>query len=631
VRSPSLWRRLFAFAGPAYLVSVGYMDPGNWATDIKGGASFGYELLWILLMANLMALLLQTLSARLGIVAGRDLAQACRESYSRPIALALWVLCEIAIAACDLAEVIGTVIGLYLLFDLPLLYGLVVTTFDTLLLLAIQRLGIRKMEAFILALVSTIGVCFLIEIVLVQPPWGEVARGLVPAVHGSAPFAFSRIEALVVAVGILGATVMPHNLYLHSALVQTRQIAPTPEGKKQACRYNLLDSAVALNLAFLVNAAILVLAATAFANWKELNIPADKDGLPDIQLQDAPKLLREVLGTRVAPIAFALALLCSGQSSTLTGTLAGQITMEGFVKLRLRPWVRRLLTRLLAIVPAVIVILVVGERSMMNLLVLSQVVLSLQLPFAVVPLLQCTSDRRRMGEFANPLWVRILGWVCLTIIVALNAYLIADQVGDWIEAAGPYAIWLELTVVPLIGGCGLLLAWLIAAPWLTATRVSRPEEAARDVALVVAAELTEPSYTRIGVALDHSERDVITLRHAAALARRHGAELVLLHVVEGVGGQVHGQNAADLERRTDQVYLEALARALQEGGVAVRAVLRFGAPPQELCRAVEQEHLDLLVLGSHGHRLLADWLLGETADPVRHAVKIPVLVVREPA
>jgi manganese transport protein len=625
VEYPRFWRRLFAFFGPAYLVSVGYMDPGNWGTDIEGGAKFGYELLWVLLMSNVMALLLQALAARLGIITGRDLAQACRENYSRPLGAVLWVLCEIAVTACDLAEVIGTVVGLQLLFGLEPIYGLLLTLLDTFLFLAIQRLGIRKMEAFILVLVLTIAICFLIEIVLAQPDWREVAGGFLPPLRTSAPFVFSSTEALLVAVGILGATVMPHNLYLHSALVQTRRIPPTTAGRRQACWYNLIDSAVALNGAFFVNAAILIVAAATFFD----RLPAEQ--VQDIQLQDAHQMLHTVLGTQAAPIAFAIALIASGQSSTLTGTLAGQVVMEGFVNFRIRPWVRRLITRSVAIVPAAVVIGWVGGSSLMELLILSQVVLSFQLPFAVVPLIQLTSDRKQMGGFANPGWVRVLGWMVTAIIIALNTYVVGDKIGEWLEAAGPYALWLELTVVPVAAGCGLLLLWLIVRPWLIALgQPAAVGPGARHEALLVAQDLTGPLYRRIGVGVDRSARDSITLRHAVALARGYDAEIVLIHVVEGVGGQVHGEAAADLERQGDQAYLEQLAESLRQDGLRVRSLLCFGDPAQEISKAATQEHLDLLVLGSHGHGFLGDRLFGETTGTVQHAVHIPVLAVREP-
>jgi manganese transport protein len=626
VSYPGFAKRLFAFLGPAYLISVGYMDPGNWATDIAGGARFSYELVWVLLMSNAMAVLLQTLSARLGIVSGRDLAQACGESYSRPLAATLWILCEIAVAACDLAEVIGTVIGLNLLFGIAPLFGLIITAFDTLLFLAIQRLGIRKTEAFIVMLVGTIGLCFLIELALAQPEWKAVLGGFAPYLQSSPPFVFSSPQALYVAIGILGATVMPHNLYLHSALVQTRRIPPSPEGFRQACRYNLIDSVVALNLAFFVNAAILITAAATFYHHPEL-----WEGHGEIQLQDAHELLHRVLGTRLAPIAFAVGLLAAGQSSTMTGTLAGQVVMEGFVNLRMRPWTRRLVTRLLAIIPAVVTVAVFGANQMTNLLVLSQVILSLQLPFAVVPLLHFTSERARMGQFANPRWVQVLGWITTAIIIGLNAELLASTIGDWISSAGSRGIWIDVAVVPAAIAIGLLLAWLIVRPWVIGQPLGpTAESAGRSTARGVASRISEPVYRRIGVALDHSPSDDVTLAHAAALARHHQAELVLIHVVEGVGGQLHGSESRDLERQGDQAYLEQLTRALRQGGTAAHSVLRFGHPARELSRTVDDEKIDLLVLGSHGHGKIGDWLFGETTGTVRHAVQIPVLAVRDP-
>jgi len=388
---PSLWRRVFAFAGPAYLVSVGYMDPGNWATDLEGGARFGYQLLWVLVLSNAMAILLQTLSARLGIVAGRDLAQACREQYPKPVAWALWVLCEIAIAACDLAEVIGAAIGLNLLFGLPLMWGVVLTAADTLLILWLNRYGIRVLETIILGFVTVIGGCFLLQVWLAKPEWGGVAAGLVPRIDGN---------SLYVAIAMLGATVMPHNLYLHSSLVQTRRIGASNGEKRRACKYNLVDSVIALNAALLVNGAILIVAAATFY----------RNGIMVTEIQQAHELLAPLLGTTLASAAFALALLCAGQSSTITGTMAGQIVMEGFLNFRMRPWLRRLITRLVAVTPAVLTIHYAGEAATYQLLIFSQVVLSLQLPFAVLPLIQFTSDRERMGEFVNPRWVKVLAW-----------------------------------------------------------------------------------------------------------------------------------------------------------------------------------------------------------------------------
>src|SRR4051794_36154206 len=404
-RHLSIWKRMFAFAGPAYLVSVGYMDPGNWATDLEGGAKFGYQLLWVLVMSNLMAVLLQTLSARLGIVSGRDLAQACRESYPRPVAISLWVLCEIAIAACDLAEVLGAAIGLNLLFGIPLLIAVLLTSVDTLFLLWFSRFGIRVIEGFVLALISIIAICFAFEIFLAKPVVSDILTGLIPRIND---------KSLYIAIGILGATVMPHNLYLHSALVQTRRIGASEEDKRVACRFNLIDSVVALNGALFVNAAILIIAASVFFTR----------GIAVTEIQQAHLLLAPLLGTAAGSVVFAIALLCSGQSSTLTGTMAGQIVMEGFLNFRMRAWLRRLLTRLVAIAPAALTIITVGEKGTYKLLILSQVVLSMQLPFAVIPLIHFTSDERRMGQFANKRWVRILSWITAGVIVALNIRLV---------------------------------------------------------------------------------------------------------------------------------------------------------------------------------------------------------------
>lgn len=383
VRHMGSFRRLFSFVGPAYLISVGYMDPGNWATDIEGGSCFGYTLIWVLLMSNLMAILLQTLSARLGIVTGRDLAQGCRREYARPLRLFLWVLAEIAITATDLAEILGTIIGLNLLFGLPYMWGAAVTIFDTFLLLGIQRLGVRKMEAFIVMMVATIGACFVIEVFLAKPDWGGIASGFVP-----------RLEpgALYIAIGMIGATVMPHNLYLHSSLVQTREIADTEAGRAEAYKFNLIDLTIALNAAFLVNAAILIMSAADFHSR----------GIVVTEIQQAHDLLKPVLGSSIAPVGFAIALLAAGQSSTLTGTHSGQIVMEGFLNIRMRPWLRRLVTRSLALGPAVAVIALAGDGGIYKLLILSQVILSLQLPFAVIPLIHFTSDRKKYGRLRQP-------------------------------------------------------------------------------------------------------------------------------------------------------------------------------------------------------------------------------------
>lgn len=443
------FRRLLFFAGPAYLVSVGYMDPGNWATDIEGGARFGYMLVWVLLMSNLIAVLLQTLSARLGIVTGYDLAQGCRREYSPPLNFFLWILAEIAIAATDLAEALGTIIGLNLLFGLPLLWGCAVTAFDTFLLLAIQRFGVRKMEAFIVMLVGTIGACFLIEIFLSKPHWGGIAGGFVPHMDPS---------ALYIAIGIIGATVMPHNLYLHSSIVQTRAVSNTVTGKTEACKFNLIDSAVALNIAFFINAAILIVAAANFFSR----------GILVTEIQQAHSLLEPLLGSKIAPIAFALALLAAGQSSTLTGTLSGQIVMEGFLNLRMRPWVRRLLTRSIALIPAVIVIALTGSAGTYKLLIFSQVILGLQLPFAVVPLIHFTSDLKKMGPFASASWVKLIAWIAAAVIVLLNIKLVFSTITGWLTAG---SIWLWFILVPVVLLMLGVLAYIIFSPFFRTGKI----------------------------------------------------------------------------------------------------------------------------------------------------------------
>jgi len=403
------WRKILAFAGPGYMVAVGYMDPGNWATDLAGGAQFGYTLLSVILASNLMAILLQGLASKLGVVTGRDLAQACRDHYSKPVGFLLWVACEIAIAACDLAEVIGTAIALNLLFNIPIAYGVLITALDVLIVLYLQNKGFRLLEALVIALIATVGACFLFEIILAQPPFLAVMRGFVPSKE-----VIRNPTMLYLAVGILGATVMPHNLYLHSSIVQTRQYDETVSGKREAVRFAFIDSTIALTLALFINAAILIIAAASFHT-------SGHSGVGEIQ--DAYKLLTPLLGAGASAV-FALALLASGQNSTLTGTLAGQIVIEGFLNIRIRPWLRRLITRAIAIIPAVVVAILYGESGTARLLVLSQVILSIQLSFAVFPLVQFTSERAKMGEFTNPVWLKVLAYVVAFIIVGLNIWLL---------------------------------------------------------------------------------------------------------------------------------------------------------------------------------------------------------------
>jgi manganese transport protein len=408
------WRKMLAFAGPGYLVAVGYMDPGNWATDLAGGARYGYTLLSVILISNLMAILLQALAVRLGIASGRDLAQACRDSYSTPVTVVLWILCEIAIAACDLAEVIGAAIALNLLFGLPLIWGVCITALDVLVVLFLQHRGFRYVEALVIALIVSIALCFAVEIWWAAPALGEVAAGFIPRAQ-----VVTDPAMLYIALGILGATVMPHNLYLHSSIVQTRKYVDTLASKTEAIRFATIDSSVALMSALFINAAILIISAAAFHGTGNENV-AD--------IGDAYKLLSPLLGTSAAGVLFAVALLCSGQNATLTGTLAGQIVMEGFMNIRLRPWLRRLITRLIAIVPAVIVVALYGEQGTGALLIFSQVILSLQLPFAVFPLVRFTTDRYKMGEFTAPRWVGALAWGVAVIIAALNVWLLYQTV-----------------------------------------------------------------------------------------------------------------------------------------------------------------------------------------------------------
>jgi manganese transport protein len=410
--TPSFWRKLAAFTGPGFLVAVGYMDPGNWATDLAGGARFGYALLAVILISNLMAILLQHLCIKLGVATGRDLAQACRDHYARPTVWFLWVLCEIAIAACDLAEVVGSAIGLQLLFGIPLVWGCLITASDVLLVLYLQTKGFRYIEAIVITLIIIIGGCFTAELIFSKPSLGGVLLGFVPGPH-----ILANQEMLYVSIGILGATVMPHNLYLHSSIVQTRKFEQTPEGRREAIKFATIDSSGALMLALFINAAILILSAAVF-HWSGHREVAE--------IQDAYKLLSPLLGVGAASVLFAVALLASGQNSTLTGTLAGQIVMEGFLNFRIKPWLRRLITRLIAIVPAIIVIGLFGEGKTTELLIASQVCLSMQLGFAVWPLMRFTGERRKMGEFANDLWIKILGWTTAGIIIVLNVKLLLD-------------------------------------------------------------------------------------------------------------------------------------------------------------------------------------------------------------
>jgi manganese transport protein len=605
-------RRMFAFAGPAYLVAVGYMDPGNWATDIAAGSRYGYALVWVLVMSNGMAILLQSLSARLGLVSGRDLAQACRDRYPGPINFALWILCEIAIAATDLAEVVGSAIGLELLFGIPLLYGVLITALDTFLILFLHQAGIRKMEAFILVLVGTIGGCFLFEILVSRPDLPGIARGILPSLPDS--------DALYFAIGILGATVMPHNLYLHSSLVQSRRVEKTARGIHQSLKYNLIDSVVALNMALFINAAILIMAAAVF----------HRVGLFDVaEIQDAYQLLAPIVGSALAPILFAVALISAGQSSTITGTLAGQIVMEGFVNIRLRPWLRRIVTRAVAIVPAILTIVLFGERSTGGLLVLSQVVLSLQLSFAVIPLIHMVSDRKLMGAFAIRAWVKLLSWSTAGIIVVLNAKLVIDEVAVWVGKGGTSGMLARGVAVPIVAAVGILLLFILLDPFLLGRRKWR---APVNVHAGPEVEDVEPArpFGKIAAALDFGDTDFEVLSRAASLAASSRCTLLLIHVVESAGALALGHEIGDTESQKDLERLKRYAIDLGKYDVDVEVELGFGSPVRVLPEMVARHGVELLVVGAHGHRGFSDWLYGSTIDELRHRLNISVLVVGRP-
>ncbi len=616
-KKPGL-RQFLAFLGPAYLVSVGYMDPGNWATDLAGGAEFGYALIWVLLMSNLMAILLQTLAARLGVVTGHDLAQACRAEYSPKINAILWVLAEVAIAATDLAEVLGTIIALKLLFNLPLLWGCLVTAFDTFLLLYLQRWGMRQVEAVILALVATIGACFLIQIFMARPDMAGIVSGLRPTMPDG---------ALYVAIGILGATVMPHNLYLHSALVQTRRIGSDRRSKAMACRYYLLDSTIALNLAFFVNMAILVVSAAVFF----------RHGVKVASIEKAYELLPSFLG-QAAPILFGIALLCAGQSSTLTGTLAGQIVMEGYLHLRIAPWLRRLITRLLALIPAVLVISLAGEQ------------------FDGRP------DHPEPGDLEPPALVRRdppdplhvesaeHGHLCHAVVGACpglddrrghrraqrqagrRSDQPVDRPGDGIREIH------RADPIKLAGGSGsvractsavgALLVWVTIKPIVRRSPPWLPKPA---VKLDWMAALRPRTLSRIGVALEHDLADTEILNRALGLAQTQASpsELVLLHVVDTPVTRVLGAETADRETGADERYLADLVAALRDRGYSARSVLLYGPDPAgELVTYLRHDPVDLLVVGSHGHGMVRDLLLGQTVDRVRHSLEVPMLIAR---
>jgi manganese transport protein len=604
----SAFRKILAFFGPAYLISVGYMDPGNWATDLAGGSQFGYALIWVLLMSNIMALLLQSLSARLGIVTQRDLAQASRETYPKFINYILYFLAEIAIAACDLAEVLGMAIGINLLFGIPLIEGVIITVLDTFLLLFLINKGIRKMEAFIIALVAIIGFSFIFEMIFAQPEIGEVIKGIIPSLPNEA--------ALYIAIGIIGATVMPHNLYLHSSLVQTRKFDRSTSGIKQALKYNFIDSTIALNLAFFVNAAILILAAATFY----------KNGLFEVaEIQDAHKLLAPMLGTKWAPILFAVALIAAGQSSTITGTLAGQIIMEGYLNLRIQPWVRRIITRLIAIVPAVIVILVFGESVTGKMLIFSQVILSLQLGFAIIPLIHFVSDKTKMKGFHIGIYTQIASWIVAAIIVSLNAKLVYNQIREWLTTAeNPIYLW--FTVVPISIAFLILLLYIVFKPFVTKSKTNILNHSPHNLNLRFS---TQASYDKknIAISVDFSAADEVAINHAFELGGKE-AKYTLIHIVETVGAIVYGENIEDHETQIDAKLLQSYSAMLTQKGFVVETKLGFGKPAKIIPKIINEGPFDLLVMGTHGHRGFKDLLFGTTVHKLRHDISIPLFIVK---
>ena len=614
------WKKIFSFLGPAYLVSVGYMDPGNWATDLAGGSKYGYTLIWVLLMSNLMALLLQSLSARLGIVRGRDLAQANRETYPKGINFILWILAEIAIAATDLAEVLGMAIGIQLLTGLPLIWGVSITVFDTFLLLYLQRLGIRKMEAFIIALIAVIGFCFLINIIIAQPQLFDVLKGFIPSLPDAKDLyaaknmtnALPKETALYLAIGIIGATVMPHNLYLHSALVQTRKIRKDKKGIKEALRFSFIDSTIALNIAFLINAAILILAATVFF----------KTGRTDVgEIKQAHELLSPMLGSTFASTLFAIALIASGQSSTVTGTLAGQIVMEGYLRLRINPLMRRLITRLLAIIPAIIVIAIFGEDRVDSLLIFSQVILSLQLGFAVIPLIHFTSDKKTMGEFAIKPLIKFLAWLVASVLVYLNVKMVTGEASDFFATSDSMTGKIVIIIAGILFGA--LLIYSIIFPLISKKSIGSIQMHPEIVGLQ---NIDIPVYRKIAVALDFSEKDTKLLAAAIGQAKEDTV-FILIHIVESASAILLGDQTADYETQKDKERLDLFVKELREKGYQAEGILGFRHSAKEIVRIVKEENADILVVGAHGHTGLKDFIYGETVNAVRHELKIPVLVV----
>ncbi|WP_294182095.1 Nramp family divalent metal transporter [uncultured Clostridium sp.] len=606
-KGKSFYKKLMAFIGPAYLVSVGYMDPGNWATDIAAGSKFGYKLIWVILISNIMAIFFQTLCARLGIVTGKDLAQACRSHYNKFVNYILWILCEIAIVSTDIAEVLGTAIGLNLIFKLPIIYGVIITGFDTLLLLFLDRFGIRKIEAFIISLIAIIGISFFMEIIISKPDYHGIVLGFIPTLPGK--------DALFIAIGIIGATIMPHNLYLHSSIVQTRNIERTKNGLKQAVKFNNIDSLVALNLAFLVNAAILILAASVFHR-------SGNYGVDDIL--KAHKLLEPVLGSTLAPILFGIALIAAGQSSTITGTYAGQIVMEGFIHLRVQPWVRRLITRILAIIPSILTILYFGDSATGELLIISQVILSLQLAFALIPLIHFVSSRNLMKDFVISKKSQITAWFLSALIIYLNIRLVIEVFASWLSKNNlKYTKYLSMSICILLG---ILLIYIILEPIVNKSE----NKVAVDIhgsVLFPEIEKIRP-YNNIALALDFSKNDRDVLSQTVNFCNKD-CNLILIHIVESVGASIYGGKADDIESKQDSERLNMYAKKLKTLGFQnVTTEIGYGKAEKSIVEIVAKHHADLIIFGSHGHHGISDLLFGTITDKIKHKLSIPILIAK---
>lgn len=606
MKKNTLWKKIFAFFGPAYLVSVGYMDPGNWATAIAGGSKYGYTLIWVMVMSNIMAIVLQSLSARLGIVYKKDLAQINREIYPPLINFSLYILAEIAIVACELAEIIGMTIGLKLLFGLPMIYGVILTVLDTFLLLYLQKLGIRKMEAFIVSLIAIILSSFIIELFFIKPSLSEIAIGFIPSLPDN--------DALYLAIGILGATVMPHNLYLHSSLVQTRKISDDEESKRKAIKWNFIDTTIALNLALFINISILVLAAGVFY----------KNGMTEIKsIEEAHGLLSPLVGATLAPILFAIALIASGQSSTITGTLAGQIVMEGYLQIRINPVLRRLITRMIAVIPAFLTIILLGENKMTQLLIFSQIILSIQLAFAIIPLIFAVSNKKMMGVFTVKPWMLLLSVFIVLIILYLNMDMVFNETKIILSQSQNivFDIFIWIGIFILIS----LLFFTILIP-IYKKRSTQKHTSIHPYEMPLKKIPIKP-YQKIALALDFGEKDNIIISNALKYIQKD-TTIILIHIVESAGAKIYGEEINDCESNDDLIKIKFYKTYFADQQIHADCFLGFRNRTKEIVRICNEQNADLLIMGAHGHQGIFDFIYGHTIDKVRHHIKIPVLIVK---